>query len=105
MICDAVLWLNVNLDGWEVIIGSYYFPCKTSKYFNEIIFDDLAIDLLNIQSKSDKPVYLLGDANAHSGKLADILKVDDAVARELGLDLLSTRYCFWPCCGPRARKL
>ena len=91
VICDAVLWLNVNLDGWEVIIGSYYFPCKTSKYFNESIFDDLAIDLLNIQSKSDKPVYLLGDANAHSGKLADILKVDDAVARELGLDLLSTR--------------
>ena len=64
--CEAVLWLNVNLNGLEVALGSYHFPCKTSKFYDDSIFEDLAIDLLSIQSKSDKPVYLLGDANARA---------------------------------------
>ena len=31
--CEAVLWVNVSSSCWDVIIGSYYFPCVTSKYY------------------------------------------------------------------------
>ena len=97
------MWLNVNFKGYEFIIGSYYFPCNTSKYYKESIFEDLSTDILSIQAKTERPIYLLGDANAHSGKLRDILRIDDKVAHDFGLDLLSDMkdgFIFGPVVAP-----
>ena len=73
----------------EIIVGSYYFPCTTSKFYDATLFDDLTSDLLNIRSRTDCPIYLLGDANAHSGRLQDIFEIDAKIAHDFGLDLLA----------------
>ena len=58
---------------------------------------------MSIQAKTERPIYLLGDANAHSGKLRDILRIDDKVAHDFGLDLLSDMkddFIFGPVVAP-----
>ena len=87
-ISEAVLWLDLKCNDWEITLGCYYFPCVTSKYYDRTVFDDVAADIISIRQASDRPIYMLGDANAHCGQLSDILQLDSTFAVDFGLDLL-----------------
>ena len=86
--CEAVLWVNVKGKDADIIVGNYYCPCVTSKYYQKQLTDEIAADILAIRRQSESPIYLLGDANAHCGSLNDTLQIDGAFAHEFGLDLL-----------------
>ena len=62
-------------------MGACYFPCQSSFHFDLKMFDDLVDDVISF----DLPVFLLGDLNARTGKLNDMLNFEDYVAKHFGL--------------------
>ena len=88
-VSKSILWLKVDEDayGSELLIGSVYFPHEGSWYYDSNIFDDLAEDVLTLNSQGDLPTLLIGDFNARTGCLDDFVCMDDSVALQCGTDL------------------
>ncbi len=88
---DSVLWIEINEsafgEGNGIIIGAVYLPHEGSDYHCSDIFDNLAEDIININTNYDLPVALVGDFNARTGVLDDFVSAEDAIAAEAGIDL------------------
>ena len=88
---DAVLWFIVSLGHWRLIVGATYIPCdgRDSKYHKKDVYDDISDDVITLRSEySFCPIVLLGDFNAHTAHLNDILNIDKIQSHSFGLDLL-----------------
>ena len=59
----------------------------SSDHFDIKMFDDLADDVLSL----DLPICLVGDFNARTGKLNDMLNIDDFVVKKLESVVMITR--------------
>ena len=84
---ESTLWLRINKEilGFEFVLGAIYLPCEGSVHFNDDIFDKLADDLIMISSDLNVPVCLIGDVNARTGKLDDLLDIEKEVSELTGL--------------------
>ena len=74
------LWVELHVPRSEkcIVLGIIYNPPDTSRYKDPNFFDNLESTLTNISSSSgDKSVILLGDFNARTGTLDDILENDN----------------------------
>lgn len=69
------MWLkfNNNLLGTEVMCGAVYVEPEGSAYLKENVYEELENE---ISKYIDMPVLLLGDFNARTGKLSDIMLTD-----------------------------
>ena len=78
---ESVIWVKVESEflGFSFIIGAVYLPCEGSIHYSQEVFDNLCTDIVNIKSKYDAPLCLLGDFNARTGLLDDFLDVDNFV--------------------------
>ena len=80
ILTDSILLCNINCKDRNLsfVLGILYVPYDGSKYYRKDFFDNLAIDIANIQSKYDK-CMLVGDFNARTGMLDDFVEVDDSI--------------------------
>ena len=62
--------------GQGFVLGAAYFPHEGSKYSEDGVFDDLLLDLTELNGRYEMPVVLLGDFNATTGL------VDDSIPSE-----------------------
>ena len=88
---DAVLWFIVSLGDWRLIVGATYIPCdgKDSKHHKKDVFGDIADDVIKLRTEYlSCPIVLVGDFNAHTAHLNDIINIDKSQVYTFGLDLL-----------------
>ena len=83
-----VLWVYFNKKafGLSCVFGSVYIPHEASKYYNKELFDELAEDIINIKSKYDAPICLLGDFNSRTGTLDDFTVLEEQISEICNLD-------------------
>jgi len=86
---ENTLWLFINDKscGIHMIVGSIYIPHENSVHHHNEIFDNIAHDLIFINSKFGLPVVLLGDFNARTGNQDDFVTIDNTVAFATGIDI------------------
>ena len=79
-----VLWIKVDesVIGNDFILGAVYLPCESSIYYDKENFDDIQRDIIDF----DLPICIIGDWNARTAKLKDVIDYDDYVARLHGLN-------------------
>ena len=75
---NCVLWLAVG-SPVEFILGAVYIPCQTSTYHDDNIFDEIELDIVNFRADYNVPIILLGDFNARTGILSDILEIESNI--------------------------
>ena len=94
MISECVLWIRIQLqDRLSFILGATYVPCETSRFLMDGTFADIEADLLDLKSKYNEPLCLMGDFNAHTQNMSDIPVIDDLLALETGCDWLAESKC------------
>ena len=71
--CVLLYVLGSSESNINFIAGSVYVPGDGSKYADPNDFDIISEDLLTIQSKYNSPFILMGDFNARSGNLGDLI--------------------------------
>ena len=83
-----VLWVyfNKNAFGLPCIFGSVYIPHEASKYHDSDLFDELAEDIVNIKSKYDAPICMIGDFNSRTGNLDDFIILEEQISEICNLD-------------------
>ena len=70
---DLVIWIKV---AEQFILGALYIPHENSKYHQIGLYEDLSLDINNIQSKYELPILLVGDFNSRTGSLNDIMMLE-----------------------------
>ena len=88
---ECVLWFKITLGEWSCIIGSIYVPVESvyNAHVNqELLYDDVALDVIHLKTKYNLPCMLLGDANAHTREHSDKIELDARQISDFGLDLL-----------------
>lgn len=85
---NNVLWVyfDKNAFGLPCIFGSVYLPHEASKYYNSEMFDDLAEDIINIKSKYNTLICILGDFNSRTGNLDDFTTLEEQISEFCNLD-------------------
>jgi len=88
---ENILWIYVNNNvlNIELIIGSVYIPHENSVYYQSDIFDKIAEDLIEISTKYDSPVILMGDFNARTSLKDDFISLNDSISILTGLENIS----------------
>lgn len=81
-----VLWVKVIRMNFTFILGAVYIPHENSKHYDNELFDVISNDCLNLKTKNDLPIVLMGDFNARTRELHDFLNEDDLMLQELGLE-------------------
>ena len=79
--CSAhVQWIYVKKEafGQGFVLGAAYFPHEGSKYSEDGMFDDLLLDLTELNGRYELPVVLLGDFNARTGLVDDSIPSESA---------------------------
>lgn len=88
--CNLVQWVKCDKAAFglyrDLVLGGVYLPPETSRYGGLDIFDELSQELLKITSKGDQHVCLLGDFNAHTKDLSEIVDIDRDLFERLHLD-------------------
>ena len=76
--CPHILWAKVNNNafGEAFLLGSVYIPCEGSIHYDNQWHDDIASDLSSMQVLYDLPFVLIGDFNARTGLLDDLISCD-----------------------------
>ena len=82
---DHILWLGVGNKNntLEFILGSVYIPCEKSLAQSEALFDEISNDIVNLKSKYDLPVILMGDFNARTGEKPDFIDFESEITKEI----------------------
>ena len=70
--------INSELLGKQVIIGVVYIPPENSIYSNIQLFEVLENQIIDL-SKDDIPICILGDFNARSKELSDVISFDENI--------------------------
>ena len=63
-----------------------YIPHEASKYHDSDLFDELAEDIINIKSKYDAPICMIGDFNSRTGNLDDFIILEEQISEICNLD-------------------
>ena len=74
---NDTLWVEFNIPHCNetIVIGVIYNPPDSSRYKDSNFFENLETTLMNISStKRHKSIIRLGDFNARTGNLDDILE-------------------------------
>lgn len=76
---DAVLWLKYDHPdpSESFIIAMTYFPPDQSEHASQDIYNDIDSDIINLKAAHHLPIIWLGDDNARTSKLNDILVEDN----------------------------
>ena len=86
---ECALWIRVKINGiFHGIFGSIYVPCESSRFYYNEIFEEIENDILEIRSRLNLPICLLGDFNAHTNTQIDILQTDVSTANMTGCNIL-----------------
>ena len=77
--CSNILWLNIGEQvlGTTTMLGTCYFPHEGSVHFEDELYDEVIQDMINLSTEADPSFILLGDFNARTGTLQDILDQED----------------------------
>ena len=74
---DSVLWLKINHHEASFVLGAVYLPHESSKYHDNLMFENLLLDLASLKNLLDLPFLLAGDFNSRTGNLNDSLELSD----------------------------
>ena len=81
ILCENVLWLSLKLPSSRHFIIAYlYFPPRNSPYAIVDVYDKLqeAMDTIKTNINSDDPAFIMiGDHNARTGRLSDIISLTE----------------------------
>jgi len=83
--CVQFFKIDKPVLGYEFILGNVYIPPDDSKYYKGDEFELLSEHLLDLGLTKELPVCLMGDFNARTGSLSDIVILDSYVADAAGL--------------------
>ena len=94
----CVLWVKYDnpLTNHKLIIGAVYIPPESSRHHKTETFDLISDEILCIKIKHKVPVCMLGDFNARTGNLSDVItaeEIDPNAIRTTGItvpDYVST---------------
>lgn len=77
-----ILWLAVGKSSTDLdfILGAAYIPCAASADSSENIFEEIFLDMVEIKSKYDAPIILMGDFNARTALIDDFLDLEDSTS-------------------------
>jgi hypothetical protein len=77
--------IDKGLCGMEFILGTVYIPPEGSEYLKGDEFESLMDTLFVLNANHDLPFCLVGDFNARTGRMEDMIIFDHHVAEEAGL--------------------
>ncbi len=80
--------MGMDICGYEFILGTVYIPPGNSDFVVGDEFESLMDTLLTINEEYELPVCLVGDFNARTGRLEDLVALDPHIAEEAGLSQL-----------------
>ena len=84
---SSILWIYVKSVPYDMVLGAVYMPCENSKYYSNDSFQNPLSDLALIEGKFKVPIILIGDFNARSGTMSDIIAEDNAVDSDHSVSL------------------
>ena len=73
--------------GQGFVLGAAYFPHEGSKYSEDGMFDDLLLDLTELNGRYELPVVLLGDFTARTGLVDDSIPSESAHVPDFSFQL------------------
>ena len=86
---ECILWGKIKLnDNSQFIIGAAYIPCDNSRFHFDEIFNQIENDILDLKCRYNLPICLLGDVNAHTKLVDDLIEYRDMATEITGCDLL-----------------
>ena len=83
--CAQFFKIDKQILGYEFILASVYIPPDDSKYNKGDEYEALTEHLLDLSIANDLPICLVGDFNARTSKLTDLVILDEYVAESAGL--------------------
>jgi hypothetical protein len=86
---NSILWIKLNKQaiGFDCLICAIYLPCEGSIHHKSDFFDRIYSDIVNLNTKYNYPILLLGDFNSRTGILNDFITIEDSTADAVGIDL------------------
>ena len=72
--CKDIVFLILELNHSQIALGFAYNPHPSSPYANDEFLDELEEDILQIRSMGVEDILLMGDWNARTGELDDIVR-------------------------------
>jgi hypothetical protein len=84
---NCVQWFQVEspVIGEAFILGSVYLPPIDSNYHTGDEFESITEDMISIFADHELPFWLMGDFNARSGALSDIVDFNEFLSDSVGL--------------------
>ena len=73
---------------YQCIFGVVHLPCENSRYYFNDVFQEIENDMLELKAWYDLPVCILGDFNAHTQLMNDLIDFDHETAELTGCNLL-----------------
>lgn len=99
--CEFVLWVVLNIQNNDCLIGAVYIPPENSKYVSPDVYDQIEEEYLTLAGIY-KHVCLIGDFNSRTAEALDFItddeldmfdleNIDDSVDKLIGIDASVTR--------------
>ena len=86
---ECILWIKVKIGKFfQCIFGVVHLPCENSRYYFNDVFQEIENDMLELKAWYDLPVCILGDFNAHTQLMNDLIDFDHETAELTGCNLL-----------------
>lgn len=83
---DFVQWVEfsdnhpeVNILNFKILFGCIYIPPENSKFSSVEAFTEIEDELVFFSGNNNKNIALVGDFNSRTGRLSDIVELDDSL--------------------------